>query len=215
MIRLFPILLALLTSLSTASEFRFIAFDFGIPSGSYSIIRDVEEDKPKPVEIGINRFSERIKLAPGNYRLLDPEAKEAARFSSLEGAEPQLMIVLPDGKDGIALFPAPDSAKRFGPGDRLLINATPGNIRIMLGERKILLKPGGSSVEKIEVDASDPRIPVRMFCEDEGAWKIFTSTMWPHDPMMRSIVLIHPPIQGNSFPRVRSIAELAVIQEDD
>lgn len=208
MSRLLPLVLAALVAPLAAVDIRFVAFDFAVPSGRFSVMPAGGDRPSEEIEIGINRFSETLGLAVGSYQLLGPSGDEVARFALAEGGGPTLYIVLP-AKDGkVKLVAAPDAPDRFGPGERMFINATAGEIRVMFGKRRFVLRTGSTHIGRPDVDPDDPRIPVRMFHREEQTWKMFSSTMWPHDPALRSIVLIHPSAGRAGQPRVRSLAEL-------
>jgi hypothetical protein len=212
MIRTFA-LACLLAAPAAADEARFLAFDLPIPLGTYQVVPAGEDSaKGKPVEIAANRFSERLKLAGGQYRLLLPDGKTGPSFTLAGDTKRTLFIVLPAGNGSVGLAAVPDNPAEFGPGDRWFLNVTPGEIRVQFGERNLRLPPGTGNREKAPAKLDEGRIPVRMMVQKNERWVPFNSTWWPHDPGLRSIVVIHPH-PGNGLPMVKNIAEPAETEQ--
>lgn len=197
-----------------AVEIRFVAFDFGVPAGDYAV-RQPGKDGSKSFRLRINSFSERIKVAEGVHELVMPDGSSATRFKISEAESSRLlMVVLPDAAGKVSLFRVTDDTTGYGPGERVFLNVTGGGIRVMLGDQRISIPSAKSALAKAPgTKAGDPRVPVRMFSQSGGEWKLFNSTMWPQDPESRSIILIYPDAKSR-FPRVRSLSEVVVIKKE-
>lgn len=188
---------------------RFVAFDFELPAGDYKIIPATKGKNPVPVAIRLNNFSEPIRLKEDRYRLVSPDGHRDAGFE-IRPDEPQrlLFILLPGNDDTLGLVRTSDDLEHFGRGARLVLNLTHGEVRVALGDQRFAIRSGDRHLAKPQPTPRDGRLPVRMFCQVDGEWKLFNSTMWPHDPEQRSIVLIHPSKTRSRYPRVRSLAEV-------
>ena len=206
-------LACLLAAPAAGHEARFLAFDLPIPLGTYQVVPPGEDTaRAKPVEIAANRFSERLRLSAGVHRLLLPDGKTGPSFTVAGDAKRTLFLVLPAADGPVGLAAVPDDRGEFGPGERWFLNVTPGEIRVQFGERNLRLPPGTGNREKAPAKLDEGRIPVRMLVQKNERWVPFNSTWWPHDPGVRSIVVIHPHPK-NGLPLVKNIAEPAAEEE--
>ena len=111
MLRYFA-LACLLAAPAAGDEARFLAFDLPIPLGIFQVVPVGENiAKAKPVEIAANRFSERLKLAGGQYRLLLPDGKTGPSFTLAGDTKRTLFIVLPAGNGSVGLAAVPDNPR--------------------------------------------------------------------------------------------------------
>lgn len=209
------VLLGLLCGWAAAHDARFLAFDLPVPLGAYRIVPPGGDAAKAPtVEIAANRFSGRLKLAAGSHRLILPDGTAGPSFTVPDDAKRTLFIVLPAAGGGVGLTSVPDNAESFGPGERWFLNVTPEEVRVQFGERNLRLPAGSGHSEKAPSRLDEGRIAVRMLVQRQERWVPFNSTWWPHDPALRSIVLIYPnPKTG--LPSLKNIAEMPEVEKPE
>ena len=193
-----------------AHTLRFVAFDLQVPAGKCQLIPASDPAKPIAVDVGISRFSDAVQASKGIYQLVLPDGKTKGNLTLPGDTEGRwIIIVTPGPGDSVGIIPIPDETSKFGPGDRLFINATRSEIRMQLGEQKVICKSGTTKLLPAPKIITEGRFPVRMAVLKNDEWLFFNSTWWPADEVARSIIALFPnAVTG--IPMVKTIEEIPV-----
>jgi len=138
-----------------------------------------------------------------------------------EGADRVLLVIAPPPKDqkGPAIRAYPVSTGDLSSGDYRFFNFSPDSTAIVLGEKRVGLKPGDiSTVTSAEWKRETVDLPVKIgLPTDSGSLRMVYSSVWGHQPAQRNFILI---FKGTSAARpldVRRFYDVpgASPQEDD
>ncbi len=102
-----------------------------------------------------------------------------------------LLVFLPrDGSFQVMKVQTPPS--RLGGGDRLIVNATPGDLSFRLGDMEpLLVRPTESRVLKGPPGNEIVSLPVLIHRRENDRWELASTEQWPCDPRFRRILFAY------------------------
>jgi hypothetical protein len=102
-----------------------------------------------------------------------------------------LLVFVPKG-DGFRLLKIPTPSKRIKGGDRLVVNATPADLALKLGDMAaIRIAPGASGILKGPSGNEIVSLPALVSRKVGDKWKLASTENWPCDPRFRKILFAY------------------------
>lgn len=205
-------------------QLRFLVF--GKIAGATEL-RMVDPDKPESstkVELRLNNFtgpytakSRRLVLVEDGQADGAPIVPVLSQMIPASLGRKVLVVLVPQAKPktGYRALPMRDDRVGFSAGQRRFVNLTPYPIGGEFDGKRSLIKANAVTSLKIPSPPSGRDThEVAIFFQKQKKWLPLTSTVWPYDPELRSLVFFYwSPAEKRI--RIQSIAEVPPAEEED
>jgi hypothetical protein len=175
-------------------EFRVTRFD---PADRESPkFRAGSGDRSVEIEVPLNFIAGPFEAPLRDGTTLDlwqgTAAKPAVSLAITPAERKHLLLVFFHEGETFRVLKVPTPPDRIKGGDRFIINVTPHEMAVKLGDAKPLMIPAGKSGLLAAPQESEiVSLPVLVSLKHGDEWKLASTESWPHDPRFRRFLIAY------------------------
>jgi hypothetical protein len=175
-------------------EFRVTRFDPG--DRESPVFRAGSGDRMVDVEVPLNFIAGPFEAPLRDGTTLDlwlgAADKPALSLAITPAERKHLLLVFFHEGETFRVLKVPTPPDRIKGGDRFIINVTPHEMAVKLGDAKPLMIPAGKSgLLAAPRESAIVSLPVLVSLKHGDEWKLASTESWPHDPRFRKFLVAY------------------------